>query len=412
MRPDQFHIAIRKFDPFERFLKARWKDFCAATDCRLTLNDAAMDLPELHRSLLTENGLKNGRWDLALISSDWITAAVNAGAVLPIEPLIRQTGYFAPWPASLLRSQHKGNCHYGVPFHDGPECLIYRKDLFEAPRHINGFLDRFGYVLEPPKNWNNFFDIARYFQGAEPGLSGTALAAYPDGHNAVYDFCIQAWTRGVDFQGPELTINLDKKALIEGLQFYRKLATGGSAVHKDSSSMDSVRLGEAFARGELAMMINWFGFATYAAQLEKSPVKDKIAVAPIPHKAGAQPVCPNSYWMYCIGSGSPHPGIAMDFIDFCTQPAYDIELTLNGGIGCRKSTWHDPVINEQLPFFHHLEAIHEHARELPDWPGWPSIAQIIDEIMLQVTGSNKDIKEILAAGQQKINALQISSSGR
>ncbi|SDZ92595.1 multiple sugar transport system substrate-binding protein [Arachidicoccus rhizosphaerae] len=406
MQTGQFHIAIRKFEPFERFIQARWQDFCAESGCRLELCAAAMDLPELHRSLLTENGLKNGHWDIALISSDWIKEAIATKAVLPIEPLIQQEDYFTPWPASLLRSQQSGNNHFAVPFHDGPECLIYRKDLFEDPRHCSGFLAQYGYVLEPPKNWETFYDIACYFQNKEPGLCGTALAAYPDGHNAVYDFCIQAWTRGADFTSANPSINLQNQGIIDGLHFYRKLANSSHALHKDSFNMDSVKLGAAFAGGELAMMINWFGFATYAAQLDNSPVKDKIGVAPIPHQVDKPSVCPNSYWMYCIASGSANSAVAMDFIQFASQPKYDIALTLNGGIGCRKSTWHDPEVNSQLPFFNQLEAIHELARELPDWPNWPAIAQIIDEVMIQTGTTTQEIESILFAAQQKIDLLQ------
>jgi len=409
MQTEQFHIAIRKFEPFERFIKARWQDFCEQTGCTLSLHAEALDLPALHKSLITDKNLKNGHWDIALISSDWIKEAILSNAVLPIEPLTTEPDYFAPWPTSLLRSQLLNNQHYGVPFHDGPECLIYRKDLFESPEHQSSFFKAYGYPLEVPKNWETFYDVASYFHDKEKGLYGTALAAYPDGHNAVYDFCIQAWTRGVEFPSADGSIQLQQPALIEGLAFYRKLAQNKKAVHKDSFTMDSVQLGEAFAKGELAMMINWFGFATYAAQLEDSPVKDKIAVAPIPHQLSAKPVCPNSYWMYAIGSGSKNASLAMDFIHFATQPQYDINLTLHGGIGCRKSTWHDKHINMELPFFNQLEAIHEHARELPDWPQWPAVAEIIDEIMVQVATTNKEITSILKDAQHKIDQIQAAS---
>ena len=409
MRADQFHFAIRKFEPFETFLKLRWEEYCQLSGCKLQLIAEAMDLPELHASLLTENGLKNGKWDLALVSSDWMTEACDSGAVRSIESLISDKDFLNAWPSSLLRSQKHQDKHYGVPFHDGPECLIYRKDLFEDPAHCTAFLARYGYILEPPKNWQTFHDVARYFQQADTNLYGTALAAFPDGHNAVYDFCIQAWTRSGEFMQPGGHVNFQCTAIEDGLSFYRELSHDTSAIHRDSREMDSVKLGMAFTRGELAMMINWFGFATYAALLKDSPVAGKIGIAPIPHQPNAQPVAPNSYWVYAVGSGSTHAAVAMDFIQFATQPLHDVALTLGGGIGCRKSTWSDDNVNEQIPFFNDLESLHDHARELPDLAEWPAIAKIIDEIMIKVASTTEPIAEILLAAQSAVEELQTNT---
>ena len=62
---------------------------------------------------------------------------------------------------------------------------------------------------------------------------------------------------------------------------------------------------------------------------------------------------------------------------------------------------------QQIPFFNQLEILHDHARELPDMPEWPAIAQVIDGIMISVATTETAISEILAAAQDKIEALQI-----
>lgn len=411
-RAGQFHMAIRKFEPFERFLESLWPAYCQASGCNLQLVAKAMDLPQLHGSLLTENGLRNGHWDLALISTDWLSEAYNQGALTPIESLVSDQGFFDAWPASLLRSQQFRGQHYGVPFHDGPECLIYRKDLFEDPAHCNAFYDQYGYILEPPKNWDAFLDVARYFQKAEKGFYGTALAAYPDGHNAVYDFCIQAWTRGAEFIRPDRRVDFLSPEIKEGLTYYRKLSRDTTAIHKQSLEMDSVKLGMAFTRGELAMMINWFGFATYGALLKDSPVAGKIGISQIPHQVGAQPVAPNSYWVYGIGSGSSQTAVAMDFIKFATSAVNDVQLTLSGGIGCRKSTWKNAAVNLKIPFFGALEGLHDQARELPDLPQWPSIAKIIDKIITEVATTDKPIADILWSAQAAVAHLDIRQNAK
>ena len=40
---------------------------------------------------------------------------------------------------------------YGLPFHDGPECLIYRKDLFENENEKLAFKKVYGRELAPPR---------------------------------------------------------------------------------------------------------------------------------------------------------------------------------------------------------------------------------------------------------------------
>ena len=407
MRQSKFHLAIRKFEPFEIFLKDKWEEFCQETGCTLELEAEALDLPELHQRLLSDEGLKNGDWDLALISADWLREACENQCLLPLDDIYPEQPLSSIWSDSLLRAQFYNGKHYGIPFHDGPECLIYRKDLFEDPENCSKFLARYGYILEPPKNWDTFLDVAHFFQNKDKGLYGTALAAFPDGHNAVYDFCIHVWSRGGEFILPDGSICFDSPKVLEALQYYRNLIQDKEALHPDSRQMESVALGMAFAKAELAMMINWFGFATFAASQPGSLVGGKIGVTHVPHQIGVPPVAPNSYWVYGVGTGSKQVTIAKEFIRFATSIERDEQLTLQGGIGCRKSTWHSERINQQIPFFADLEAIHENARELPDTPAWPKIAAIIDEIMTSLANTQQSTDQILQRAQKAVDALQI-----
>lgn len=397
-------IAVRKFPPFEFSIREAWQKFCAATGCDAALEMRPMDLPELYDSILSKNGLANDHWDIAHISSDWIKEAIKATAVENLDPFIHNTEInLAHWPESLTRRQFHENKIYGIPFHDGPECLIYRKDLFENKTHQSAYRERFDKELAPPGTWEDFHNTAVFFSNINDHFYGTALAAFPDGHNAVYDFCIQAWTRGGNFINPDNTINVYSETIIEGLKYYRNLFQDKNAVHPDSKNFDSVQLGKAFAKGEIAMMINWFGFAAYAELDKNASVKGKIDVAPIPHSAAANSVSPNSYWMYGIGAGSNKKKTAYDFIRFATDPQQDKALTLNGGIGCRIATWHDDEINAKIPYFHKLEALHQHAVELPDIPHWHELSKVIDNIMLCTVNSNDAIENILQEAQDFIH---------
>lgn len=401
-------IAVRKFGPFESVLQKQWKAFCKETGCDLSLQAIPMELPELHQATLAHGGLKQGEWDIAHISSDWITEAYSSEAVEDLSPYIfknKPENYPDDWPLSLLKMQSVDQKIFGLPFHDGPECLIYRKDLFEDPEYKKEYRQRYGKELLPPQTWKEFITIAGFFQSPGKKLYGAVFAAYPDGHNAVFDFCLQAWTRGGELINDQGNIDIHISEAAEGLEFFRKLFNEKNGIHPQSAELESVNAGAAFARGEIAMMVNWFGFASFCEFSADSLVKGKINVTTIPSGANGRPVSLNSYWMYMIGKGSLNKELAYDFIKFAINKDNDTLLTEEGGIGCRRSTWKNEEINKKVSYFNKLEELHLHAKSLPSIPCWPEVASVIDEVMQKAIHTNIAINEILEEGQEKINKL-------
>ena len=111
----------------------------------------------------------------------------------------------------------------GLPYHDGPECLIYRKDLFDNPEERDRFARQYGETLTVPQTWEQFRRVASHFNCPGKSLFRLVLAAYPDGHNTVYDFCLQLWTRGGELFEDSGRLRLDSAKAHEALEFYRTL---------------------------------------------------------------------------------------------------------------------------------------------------------------------------------------------
>lgn len=403
---NKFRFAVRKFEPFERSMQKIWESFCVATGCKLEAEFIAMDLPELHHELITNEGLKNGNWDAAHLVTDWLLEAYTANAIADIKPALNKQE-LAAWSNSLLDIQQFDGKLLGLPFHDGPECLIYRKDLFESPQEQQKFKDLYGKDLKVPLSWDDFIEIAEFFQRPEDNLYGTVVAAFPDGHNTVFDFCLQLWSRGGELLDADGNIQINTPEAADGLIFYRDLLNNHQAIHPQSAQYESVQAGEAFARGEVAMMVNWFGFAAVCEVSESSKVKGKVDVAGLP-KAGNGEACSlNVYWMYAVGTGSKHQDIALAFVKYATQAQQDKLLTLEGGIGCRKSTWQDADVNRIIPYYHKLEELHKHAKTLPQSKHWSAIANLIDELVVKACSTTSDVKVLLEDTQHKINTINI-----
>ncbi|GAB3577756.1 type 2 periplasmic-binding domain-containing protein [Hymenobacter daeguensis] len=408
--PAVFRIAVRQFGPFESAMAKLWAGFCQETGCQLAVEMVPMDLHELHTSLLTDRGLQNGTWDVAHINTDWLAEAHAAAALENLTPYLNENppaDFPQGWSPSLLAMQQYGAAVLGLPFHDGPECLIYRRDLFENPAEQAAFRQQHGRDLRPPQTWAEFQAVARFFHRPAENRYGLVAAGYPDGHNTVFDFCLQLWTRGGQLVDGQNRVNINSPAAAEGLAYYRQLLRDTDAVHPATRQYESVAAGQAFMRGEAAMMINWFGFAAVCEVEATSAVRGRVDIAPIPRGEGpgGRSASLNVYWLYAIGAGSRHKAVAYAFLRYATRPENDKLLTLEGGIGCRISTWHDTEINALVPYYHKLELLHQQAETLPRNTSWARIAAIIDEVVLEAINTDAPVAELLAAGQQKINAL-------
>lgn len=405
---DTFRIAVRKFAPFESAMQKFWDKFCTFSGCKLKLEMVVMDLHELYDAAITQKGLANGNFDIAHISTDWILEAYSNQDLEILNPYINRNkpqNFPQGWSKSLLGLQRFGWVVVGFPFHDGPECFIYRKDLFESETEKANYLKKFGKALEVPKTWEDFYQVAQFFHRPTDNLYGSIFACYPDGHNAVFDFCLQLWTRGGSLVDKNGSIQINTQEAIDGLDFYRTIVNDNTAVHPKSSEFESVAAGIAFSQGEAAMMINWFGFAAMCEVDENSKVKGKIEVDLLPSVADKNSASLNVYWLYTIAKGSKNKTIAYDFLRFALAEQQDKQLTLEGGIGCRISTWKDAEINAIIPYYHKLEKLHEVARTLPQKENWAAIAAIIDKMVLQAINTDTPSSELIQLAQNQINEI-------
>ncbi len=457
-RSTTFRVAIRTFGPFEKAIAREWATFCGQSGCGLELEAVSLDHHPLYEELFERGGLARGDWDVAFVNTDWIAEAHERRTLLDLSPYLAADppeDFPHGWAPSLLRLQQFGTTVLGLPYHDGPECFIYRRDLLEDPARQKAYQGRFGRPLPAcgEMTWDDFLQVARFLHKPEESLFGTVFAAFPDGHNTVYDICLQLWTRGGELFDAAGRLQLDTPEMIEALQFYRAMLNDPSAVHPQCREFDSVRSGLAFARGEVAMMINWFGFASMCETIDESKVKGRVGVATIPRggvaraawppvapadeppvasapkppvtavrpdspsdsaRAAKPPVAPaakppaaraatsaslNVYWMLGVAAGSPHADVAYRFMRHAMGRESDRLRTLDGVIGCRRSTWEDEEVNRAIPFYGRMESLHAHARELPRLVDWVEQSKIIDRMVLRAMDTHDPIETIVREAQ-------------
>ena len=364
-------IAVRKFGPFEDAIKAQFADFVATTGADATLETSVMELDELHAATIAAGGLRDGTFDIAFLATDWIAEAQEAGGIDDLSQRLDHNppaDYPTDWPACLLGLQSFARGVWGLPYHNGPQCLIYRTDLFDSAG------------LMPPTSWAEFHDMARSL-GQDSDADGTLLALYPDAHNIFYDYCIHLWSRGGHLLSSDGALRLTTPESVAALEFIATLANDEKAVAADLAHIDSIRACSLFAEGKVAMMTNWFGFAAYAQSAPESVVKGKVGVAPIPSAPDATPISLAVYWLLALASGSSRKGLAWAFMCHAVSPKMDSLLTRTGGVGTRKSTWQSPDIQAKFPFSKSMDELHACARTLPSSPHLPRYAAIVGDLV-------------------------------
>lgn len=401
----KLRICLRDYSDFENALAEEARLF-EATHPGVEVELVPVGIHELHRIALDEGGLRRGEFDVALLVTDWLAEGCATGALEDLhgwharEPL-------ADWPEGWARSLVEplliGGKLSSIPWHDGPECLVYRADLFRDPARRAEFEKRARRELAPPRTWEEFYEVARFFNEPGEGLYGTIFAGFPDGHNTVYDFALQLWSRGgallEDGGRPLLTT----PQAHEALEYYRTMVRDAGACHPRSPELDSTQSGDVFLAGEVAMMANWFGFAARASR-PGSPLAGKVAIAPIPAAPGVEPISLSVFWALAMGSGSRHKALAWEFLRFVAQPERDLGITRHGAVAVRLSSWRNAALQAQVPAYREIERISLGARQLPAGPQMAAFARVIDRMVTRALTTADSTAAILLTAQHEIES--------
>ena len=404
-------IILRNYSDFERAMTEEANLF-ETRHPGTKIELISVGIHELYKSAITDGGLQDGHFDLALLVTDWIAEAHGGGALEDLRPWHQRIplhDWPEGWPRSLVQPLILDSHITALPWHDGPECLVYRTDLFEDPAARDAFRSQFFRELAPPTTWEDFEQTARFFTDPASGRYGTVFAAYPDGHNTLYDFALQLWSRGAELTDSTGRPFLTTPKALSALEFYRRVVRDPALCHPKSPDLDSTQSGDLFLSGEVALMVNWFGFATRSGR-EGSPLAGNVAIAPIPTSYGTPPVSLSVFWALTMGKGSRRKELAWQFLRFIASPERDLGITRHGTVGCRLSTWRNLDLQARIPVYREVEAISIGARQLPAGPAMASFAAIIDEVITRALTTDEPSAAILQSAQHEIDTKGIRFS--
>src|SRR5581483_7515567 len=131
--PATLRLAYREFVGSERAL-ARQAAAYADLHLGFTLEAHPFALADLYHDMVVRGSARTDRYDLWLAVTDWLPEIMRDGLLLPLDDFLAASpplDWPHGWPDSLRRLQTDAQGRvYGLPYHDGPEVLMYRADLF------------------------------------------------------------------------------------------------------------------------------------------------------------------------------------------------------------------------------------------------------------------------------------------
>ncbi|KQQ05461.1 MULTISPECIES: extracellular solute-binding protein [unclassified Rathayibacter] len=379
----------------------------------LGLDEHWIGLPELEHALFETDVCVDGSADLVLVPADWLPRLAESGAVRPLDDLLDDApidGWPEAWsPAftdvvSFDVPSRGGRSVWGIPFHDGPPLLVWRTDLYGAPREREGYRSATGDDLAPPRSWDEFDAQAAWFTRPDEGLWGTVLAGAPDGHNNVYDFVTQLRIRGADVLDERGSAGFGGAPGLASLAWLRDLVVAGR-VPPDAHGLDSVGSGAAFAEGRIAVMVNWAGYAQ-RAQAPGSAVEGRVGVGIAPARPDGSPLpVVNAFWALAVTTGAPALGDAWAAVRELATAEADVRTTLAGSSGTRLDTWRDPRVLAVSGTSALFEEAHRASRPLPMVPELPELVQVLNRLVDDVVWSGEDAPPRLARAVEEADRL-------
>lgn len=322
-------------------IRAMEKDFTNATGIKVRWD--IMEEGLLRQKLLMEHQSKTGTYDVLMIDAFNLAEYSPSGVAVSLKPLLDNAKLTPDWYnysdiSAAFRNGVGGynGTIYGIPIDGETRFLGYRTDLFAK------------YGKQPPKTLDEMLQLAKFFNGKEPGLYGIAMRAQRGIHFA------SGWMTLMYSLGGEF---LDQKTwkptcntpgTIYSLKYYVDLLKNappdvGVYTHEEAIS--------AFMAGKTAMWLDATAIAPWILDKTKSKIADKVAFAP-PPAGPAGNFAALAGWSLGISSdvSKKQQEAAWAFIVWMTSEKNAKKYVLGGGTPVRKSLLNDPDVLKVHPY--------------------------------------------------------------
>ena len=259
-------------------------EFTAATGKKVFVNQIPLD--SYQERVFQEFGAKETKFDIVVGDSQWIGRGATKGLYLELTgwlPTVVDMKSIHERAAKYLCEYPTGSGRwYAAPCETDAVGLAYRKDWFEDPKEREAFQARFGRELAVPATWEEFRDVAQFFQRPAEKRYGCVFTTGRAYDALTMGFQNLLWSFGGAWHAEgsnKVGGHLNTPATAAAVDFFREL------VHLGPNGAENLNYGEAlepFMNGSTAMLCNYFAF--FPSIQEK--MGERAGFAPVPGKDG------------------------------------------------------------------------------------------------------------------------------
>ena len=329
-----------------------------STDAFRTMEKQFTDLTGIKVAwdIVEETNLKNkqlldaqgaGSYDVMMVDAFWMSEYASKRVLTPIQDYAGDKAKTPAWfdyedimPAYRNGIAGANGVNYGIPTAGETRFIAYRTDLFDK------------YGKQPPKTMDEYLELARFFNGKEPGLYGVSMRAQRGIHFAsgwmslMYNFGGGFMDQAALARG-EAIMTCDTPETRASLKFYVDLLKNappdvGTYTHEEA-------LG-AFLTGKTAMWLDATALANQITNPASSTVADKVAFVPTPTGPAGDGAA-LAGWNLCISAKSSKKDAAWAFIAFMASREKSEDYVLAGGVATRTSVFHNDKLVAANPSY-------------------------------------------------------------
>jgi multiple sugar transport system substrate-binding protein len=238
------------------------RDFEAETGIGVTVEQ--IPLASYQEKVFLEFGNERTRFDIVIGDSQWIGRGATKGLYLELTDWLptvvdlrtiheRAAKYLCEYPAGSGR-------WYAAPCETDAVGLAYRRDWFEDPSEREAFRARHGRELAVPATWEEFREVAAFFQRPEEKRFGCALPSDREYDGLTMGVQNLLWAFGGRWHAEDsnrVVGELDTPESAAAIEFYKSLLALGP---NGAERLNYGQVLECFTNGSTAMVLDYFAF--------------------------------------------------------------------------------------------------------------------------------------------------------
>ena len=331
------------------------KDF--ETQSGIKMSFEFVPWPNFADRMLNELNSGGKLCDLLIGDSQWIGGSAENGYYVKLNEFFDKQGIsmddFAPATVHAYSTWPKGTPNYwALPAMGDANGWVYRKDWFAKPELQAEFKSKHGRDLSPPKTWDEFKQVAEFFQEREidgKKIYGAAIFTERASEGITMGATSALYSYGFKYENTSGKYDMEGAVnsadAVKGLEMYKSIYECCTPPGYTDSYMGEGL--DAFKSGQVAMMMNWFAFWP-GMYKDENVGGDKIGFFVNPSQKVAASTL-GGQGISVVANTDNMEG-ALEYIKWFAQPDVQKKWWSLGGYSCHNAVLNDPSFKSSQPF--------------------------------------------------------------